>query len=181
MTKAAMFKSIAVLTIICIVISGALALVNSFTAPVIENARAARETSSRLVLLPEAIGFRMVSMENMPESITSAYSGQDAHGNIKGYVFTAGRKGFDGTISVMVAFDLEGRITKVATMDVTSETKTLGGLTAKPEYTDQYSGKGPDLEGVDGITGATITSNAYEACVRDCFTALDIAVKEAAQ
>lgn len=180
MTKAAMFKSIAVLTVICIVISGALALVNSFTAPVIEEARAARETASRLKLLPDAIGFRVLNMEGMPESITSAYSGQDAHGNVKGYVFTAEHKGFDGTISVMVAFDLDGRIANVATMDVTSETKTLGGLTAKPEYTGQYAGKGADLQGVDGVSGATITSKAYEACVLDCFTALDIA-KEAAQ
>lgn len=178
MTKAEMIKSISVLVIICIVISGALAVVNSFTAPVIEKARIARETASRMKLLPEASGFRILSMDGLPESITSAHSGQDAHGNVKGYVFTAGRKGFDGTITVMTAFDLEGRITNVATMDVTSETKTLGGLTASPEYTAQYSGKDASLEGVDGISGATITSAAYEACVRDCFTAFEI-VKEA--
>ena len=178
MTKAEMIRSISVLVVICIVISGALAVVNSFTAPVIEKARLARETASRIQLLPEAIGFRVIGMEGMPESITSAYSGQDGYGNIKGYVFTAGRRGFDGTISVMAAFDLEGRITNVATMDVTSETKTLGGLTAKPEYTGQYAGKDASLEGVDGISGATITSEAYKACVQDCFTALEIA-KEA--
>lgn len=180
MTKAAMLKSIAVLVVICIVISGALAVVNSFTAPVIEKARADRETASRMKLLPEASGFRKISLEGLPESITSAYSGQDAHGNVLGYVFTAGHKGFDGTIVVMTAFGLDGRIANVATMDVTSETKTLGGLTASPDYTGQYTGKDASLEGVDGISGATITSTAYEACVRDCFTAFEI-VKEAAQ
>lgn len=180
MTKAEMIKSISVLVVICIVISGALAVVNSFTAPVIEKARTARETASRMQLLPQASGFRIISLDGLPESITSAHSGQDAHGNIKGYVFTAGRKGFDGTISVMTAFDLEGRIVNVATMDVTSETKTLGGLTAKPEYTGQYIGKDASLEGVDGVSGATITSKAYEACVLDCFAAYEL-VKEAAK
>ena len=99
MTKGTMIKSIAVLVVICIVISGALAVVNSFTAPVIEKARADRETASRMKLLPEASGFRKISLEGLPESITSAYSGQDAHGNVLGYVFTAGHKGFDGTMA----------------------------------------------------------------------------------
>lgn len=180
MTKAAMVKSISVLVIICIVISGILAVVNSFTAPVIEEARIARENASRLQLLPGVTGFRRISLEGMPASITSAYSGQDAYSNIEGYVFSAGHKGFDGTISVMVSFGLDGRILNVATMDVTSETKTLGGLTASPSYTSQYIGKDASLEGVDGISGATITSTAYEACVLDCFTAFEL-VKEAAK
>jgi len=180
MTKAAMVKSISVLVIICIVISGALAVVNSFTAPVIEEARIARENASRLKLLPGVTGFRRIALDGLPESITSAYSGQDAYSNIEGYVFTAGRKGFDGTIVVMTAFDLDGRIVNVATMDVTSETKTLGGLTASPSYTNQYIGKDASLAGVDGISGATITSDAYEACVLDCFTAFEL-VKEAAK
>lgn len=180
MTKAAMFKSICVLVVICIVISGALAIVNSFTAPVIEKARIERENASRLKLLPGVTGFRKIALDGMPESITSAYSGQDAYGNIQGYVFSAGRKGFDGTIVVMAAFGLDGRIINVATMDVTSETKTLGGLTASPNYTNQYIGKDAALEGVDGISGATITSSAYEACVLDCFTAFEL-VKEADQ
>lgn len=176
MTKSEMFKSIAILMVICLVISGALAVVNSFTAPVIEEARAARETASRQNMVPDAAEFQALPLENMP-SISGAYKALAADGSVIGYVFTAGNKGFDGTISVMTAINPEGAIIKVATIDVTSETKTLGGLTANPEYTDQYTGKGADLAGVDAITGATITSNAYEACVRDSFAAFD-AVKE---
>jgi len=74
----------------------------------------------------------------------------------------------------MTAIDPNGSIVKVSTMDVTSETKTLGGLTAKPEYTDQYTGKDANLDGVNAISGATITSTAYEACVRDSFAAFNI-------
>ena len=101
----------------------------------------------------------------------------DASGATVGYVFTAGNKGFDGTILVMTAIGTDGKIVQVATIDVTSETATLGGLTAKEAYTSMYPGKDASLEGVDAISGATITSTAYEQCVLDAFAAYD-AVKE---
>lgn len=44
--KADVIKSIVVLAVICLVISGALAVVNSFTSPVIAAAAAERETLS---------------------------------------------------------------------------------------------------------------------------------------
>ena len=74
-------------------------------------------------------------------------------------------KGFDGTILVMTAIDTDGKIVAVSTLDVTSETATLGGLTAKESYTSMYSGKDAALEGVDAISGATVTSKAIARCV----------------
>ena len=166
-------KSIVVLVAICLVISAALAVVNSFTAPVIEEARVQRENASRKAVLPQAAGFVVLDRDGMPDSITSAYKGIDTAANIVGYVFTAARKGFDGTIVVMAAIGTDGKLVQVATIDVTSETKTLGGQTANESYTSQYAGKDAALEGVDAISGATITSNAYERCVQDCFAAYD--------
>ncbi|MGN0980696.1 MAG: FMN-binding protein [Candidatus Avoscillospira sp.] len=170
-------KSIVVLVAICLVISAALAIVNSFTAPVIESAAEQRQNASRKAVLPQAAGFVVLDRDGMPDSITSAYKGIDTAANIVGYVFTAARKGFDGTIVVMTAIDPDGKIVNVATIDVTSETKTLGGQTANESYTGQYAGMDSALEGVDAISGATITSTAYRACVMDCFAAFD-AVKE---
>lgn len=169
-------KSIVVLAVICLVISAALAIVNSFTAPVIATAAVERENASRQAVLPEASEFELLE-GGLPESITGAYRGVDAAGNTVGYVFTAQGRGFDGIITVMCAIDPQGIIVNVATIDVTSETKTLGGQTANESYTSQYIGKDAALEGVDAISGATITSTAYAACVQDCFAAFD-AVKE---
>lgn len=177
MNNKTLVKSIVVLSIICLVISGALAVVNSYTAPVIAAGAEERETQSRQEVLPDATQFEQITSDAMPESIQSAYKGLDASGNIVGYVFTAGNKGFDGTITVMTAIDTEGNIVKVSTIDVTSETATLGGKTANEEYTSQYSGKDANLDGVDAITGATITSTAYKKCVSESFEAYD-AVKE---
>ena len=177
MSNKTLIKSIVVLTVICLVISGALAVVNSFTAPIIEAAAIERETASRQQVLPAAADFEELSKDSLHASVTSAYKGVDSSGATIGYVFTTGNKGFDGTILVMTAIDLEGTIVQVATIDVTSETATLGGLTAKEEYTSMYTGADASLEGVDAISGATITSTAYEQCVQDAFTAYD-AVKE---
>ena len=177
MSNKTLIKSIVVLAVICLVISGALAVVNSFTAPIITAAAIERENASRQQVLPAAADFEQITSDAMPATITGAYKGVDASGATVGYVFTAGNKGFDGTILVMTAIGTDGKIVQVATIDVTSETATLGGLTAKEAYTSMYPGKDASLEGVDAISGATITSTAYEQCVLDAFAAYD-AVKE---
>lgn len=178
MSRKTIVKSVVVLAVICLVIAGALAVVNSFTAPIIEQGRIDRETASRQQVLPDAADFELLENENLPATVTGAYRGVDASGNTVGYVFTAGNKGFDGTVVVMTAIDTEGKIVRVATINVTSETPTLGGQTANESYTSQYLGKDAALDGVDVISGATITSRAYERCVADSFAAYEI-VKEA--
>lgn len=177
MSNKTLIKSVVVLAIICLVISGALAVVNSFTDPVITAAKVEREIASRQQVLSSAADFVELDTAGMPESITGAFKGVDASGNTVGYVFTAGNKGFDGTIVVMTSIDTDGKIVRVATLDVTSETKTLGGQTANESYTSQYIDKDASLSGVDAISGATITSKAYERCVSDSFAAFDV-VKE---
>jgi len=176
--KLDVIKSIAVLVAICLVISAALAIVNNFTAPVIANAAAERETAARQAVMPDAMAFNLVENENMPAEVLSAYQGVAADGSTVGYVFTAQGKGFNGAITVMCAIDIDGKVVKCATLDVSGETSTLGGKTAAPEYTDQYMGTDATLEGVDAITGATVTSTAYESCVTNSFAAYEL-IKEA--
>lgn len=166
-------KSIIVLAVICLVTSGALAVVNHFTAPVIETAAQAREDASRRAVLPDAASFEPIESDALPETVASAYEGLDESGTTVGYVFTARGRGFDGDITVMAAIEPGGTILSVATIDVTSETKTLGGQTASESYTSQYAGQDSSLSGVDAISGATITSEAYEGCILDCFAAYD--------
>ena len=178
MSNRILIKSIVVLVVICLVISGALAVVNHFTAPVIRQARAEREMQSRQALIPQAAEFKFLPVEGFPASVTAADLALDADGRPVGYVFRAEGKGFNGTIVVMAAIDGSGRLMQVSTVDVTSETATLGGQTAKESYTAQYQGVDASLEGVNAISGATVTSKAYEQCVLDCFTAFQT-VKEA--
>ena len=136
-------KSIVVLFVICLVVSAALAVVNSFTAPVSAANATERENAARRAVIPDAADFKTVDLA-LPDGVVSAYEGVDAGGETLGYVFTVEGKGFDGTISVMCAIGTDGKILRVNTLDVSSETKTLGGKTANPEYTDQYTGNSGD-------------------------------------
>ena len=85
-------KSIIVLTAICLVISAVLAVVNDVTSPVIAQAAAARAEEARREVLPEADGFELVSVEEVPESVTEVYRAT----NHTGYVFMLTAKGYGG-------------------------------------------------------------------------------------
>jgi len=176
--KKDIIKSIVVLVVICLVTSAALAIVNHFTAPVSAANAAAREEAARRAVLPDAGSFEKLESDALPASVVSAYRGLDASGKPIGYIFSISGKGFGGTIQIMCAIGPDGKILRCQTLDVSGETKTLGGKTASPDYTDQYTGKDASLDGVDAISGATITSTAYKNCVLDAFKAYD-AVKEA--
>ena len=55
------FKPIVVLCVICIVITGALAVTNQMTAPIIEAATIAAQNAARQELAPEATSFEQVT------------------------------------------------------------------------------------------------------------------------
>ena len=172
-------KSIVVLFVICLVVSAALAVVNSFTAPVSAANATERENAARRAVIPDAADFKTVDLA-LPDGVVSAYEGVDAGGETLGYVFTVEGKGFGGTIQVLCVIGMDGRIRTCRTMDVSSETTTLGGQTANESYTGQYAGQDASLSGVSAISGATITSTAYRGCVETAFEAFEL-VKEAQQ
>ena len=172
-------KSIVVLVVICLLTSAALAVVNHFTAPVSKANAEARAEQARLDAVPDAASFAPVEAV-LPEEVVSAYAALDAAGTPTSYLFTVEGKGFGGTIQVLCVIGMDGRIRTCRTMDVSSETTTLGGQTANESYTGQYAGQDASLSGVSAISGATITSIAYRGCVETAFEAFEL-VKEAQQ
>ena len=171
-------KSIVVLVVICLLTSAALAVVNHFTAPVSAANAAAREQQARLDAVPEAASFEPIELA-LPDGVVGAYTALDASGTPLSYLFTVEGKGFGGTIQVLCVIGSDGLIRTCRTMDVSSETTTLGGQTASESYTGQYAGQDTSLSGVSAISGATITSTAYRGCVEKAFAAYEL-VKEAA-
>ena len=170
-------KSIVVLVVICLLASAALAVVNHFTAPVSKANAEARAEQARLDAVPDAASFQLVET-TLPEEVVSAYLALDEAGSPMSYLFTVEGKGFGGTIQVMCVIGPDGLIRACRTMDVSSETTTLGGQTANESYTGQYTGQDASLSGVNAISGATITSTAYRGCVETAFEAY-VLVKEA--
>jgi electron transport complex protein RnfG len=155
----------AVLTVICIVVSAALAGTYNVTEPIIEAAKKAEADAARVVVLPDGSDFEELDVSGL-ENIVDAY----AAGNGAGYVITAVSKGYGGDMQVMVGIDSEGKITGAKLMS-NSETQGIGSKTGDESYTSQYIGKDSTLEGVNAISGATISSTAFKTAVGSAFQA----------
>ena len=163
---------IAVLTAICLVISGALALTNQVTAPIIEETARINAENARKAALPAADGFEQLTLEGAPETVAEAYQAT----NGAGYVFTLITRGFGGNMKIVCSIDAEGKIVSTQLLEH-SETQGIGSRAATAENTDQYIGKDANLEGVETLTGATKTTAPFKAAIADAFTAYNM-VKE---
>jgi len=162
------FQPTIVLVLICLVITFALAYVNSITAPMIadNSARAANET--RAALLPAANDFEAVNeadlvvMEEGKVWVSEAYKAK----NGAGMVVTVKTKSFGGILTEMVAIDKDGKIAGVK-VTAHSDTKGLGTKAHDADYLSQYNGlakldNAANIKAdstVNQVSGATISSN----------------------
>jgi len=162
-------KPILVLTLICLLVSGALAVTNSVTEPVIADAAAQRSEEAIRNTIPEAEGFEKVTSDSLPESVKEAYRTT----NNVGYVFIVGTSGYGGDMLLICGIGPEGDIIRCATLEQ-SETKGLGSRITEAQFEQQFTGVDSSMEGVQAISGATISSTAYISAVRDALEAFGI-------
>ncbi|MDO4546744.1 MAG: FMN-binding protein, partial [Clostridia bacterium] len=82
-------------------------------------------------------------------------------------------RGFGGDVEVTVYFGADGTISDVE-VSAPNETEGLGKLAEEDYFTDQFTGKtgSVDLsdEGIDALTGATITSQAVIDAINELLT-----------
>lgn len=166
-------KPILVLTLISLVISAALAFTDAKTAPIIEATEKAKAEAARMVALPEADAFSPLSLEGLPAGVNEVYRAD----NGAGFVFMLTTKGYGGEIKLICGIDSAGKLVASSTLSQ-SETQGLGTKITLPTFTDQFVGKDAGLQGVDAISGATISSRAYIGAIESAFVAYEIA-KEA--
>lgn len=161
---------ILVLSLICLVISGALAFTNSVTEPVIASAAAEREEAARHEMIPDATDFETITADGLPATIKEVYRST----NGVGYIFKMLTSGYGGDIIIMCAINPEGKIIQSRALEPLSETKGLGAKVAEAPFANQFSGADSRLEGVSAISGATISSTAYINAIKDAFSAFEI-------
>ena len=162
-----------VLLLICLVVSGALALGYQVTAPTIEKINAKKAAEARQLVLPEADSFKPFE-GNLPDGVTEYYLAD----NGSGVVVTAQNKSFGGTLTLMVGFNAEGSITGVS-VTKHADTPGVGTKAMTPDYLEQYKGiqKLDDVGGikldsqVDEVTGSTVSSNGVYGAVKNAITA----------
>ncbi len=160
-------QPVVVLVLICLVITFALAYVNSITAPIIEENAAKTADAARTELLPQATSFEqyegdLVVVDPDKIYVTDCYIAEGA-----GMVITVATKSFGGILTEMIGIDDTGAITGVKVISH-SDTKGLGTKAHDAAYLAQYIGiaelaeadsiKGDSL--VTHVSGATISSNA---------------------
>ncbi len=171
-------KPIAVLGVICLVVTALLAWVNIITSPIITAAAEKAAAEARSEVLSEAKDFREITDVKLPEGVTAAYEGSDN----SGFVIMVKSKGYGGDIELICGIRPDGSIEAVKTLSH-SETSGIGSKVVDNAtgYRDNYKGKTKDdYSDVDGVTGATISSKAYKKAIGTVFEAYDI-LKEGAK
>ena len=164
-------KPVVVLSVISLVVSLLLAVVNSMTAPVIaENERAAT-LAAYVDVMPS------VSDANTLEEM-SGYTTANVSGAVKAedgsMAIKAEESGFDGGIvTVIVGLDANGTETGIW-VDASTQTKGIGSNVATDTFLAQFNGMDGTQNiaigqgGFDAYSGATISSKALFAAINDC-------------
>ncbi len=158
------WKSIAVLTGICLVVAVLLAAVNHVTAPIIEESAAGGAQASLYAVLPNAAGFEEETPAGeVPGTVTGIF--RDTGGS--GYAVTLSTSSsYSATpMTFTVGVGTDGKITGVE-MTNYAESKDFG------EYPSTYVGQDSTLSGVDLYAGVTYSSTAFRSAVEDAFSVL---------
>ena len=153
-----------VLMVICALSGALLAGVRSITGPIIEKRRQADfENTLRKVILGAE------RFERTDRDGHAFYAGIVGESPV-GYATLVAVEGYGGPIQVLVGIDGKSRVINTV---VTSgrETPGLGSRVQRTEFTDRFTGKTPAdpiTIGVDieGVTGATISSQAVARAVK---------------
>ncbi len=157
------FKSVIALTAICAVISILLAITNLITAPIIEENASAAANEALLVVYPDGGDFTQVDISTfeLPATVTDAYSASNG-----GYVIKLLTSGYGANMVLMCGIDGAGTVTGATCL---SSSETLG---YEKTYGDSVTGKTvADIDAVETISGATMTTSGYKNAVKDALNA----------
>lgn len=182
-------KPVAVLTVICLVISLALAVTNLVTADKIAEIDKKNSEAAMAELLPSEKYEEVDLTAALPA--TSSYSPADTQffiayegDTVKGYLITTAAKGYGGDVKVMTAISPDKKVIGVNILSAADETPGLGQNVTKEDFYSQFidksenitvvkNGAVADKNEINAVTGATITSTAVKNCVNDAFICLN--------
>ena len=152
----------AVLLLICVVVGGALGVVNGLTEGPIAQQAVEAANAARFASFPEADSFEELAL-GQDSGVDSCFVAMK-DGQQIGYVAQVTVTGFGGPVEIHVGMDLEQTITGINVGGSGfAETPGLGAKAKEPEFMEQFAGLTIPTQvgsGVDAITGATITSRA---------------------
>ena len=165
-----------ILLAFCVVATALLAYVNTLTSPQIQKIKTLEAEATRRELIPDS------DFEEVNGEITYYIAKDNKTGEVKGYVFTAQKNGYNGAVKTMAALNKDFQIIAIKVIEQT-ETPGLGTNSTQPKFTDQFKGKTSEQLIVDkdggvppncikAITGATITTRAVTNSLKEAIETL---------
>ena len=161
---------IVVLSMICFFVTGALAVADYFTRPIIASAAEERARMAMRDIIPQAEYFEPLELHGLPATISSAFRST----NNVGYIFIVTTAGFGGGITIISGIDPNGRVIRTAVLSH-SETPTFAAPVFAEPHVSQFWGRDRDgIEGIAAVSGSTVTSVAFRNGVRDALLAFEL-------
>ena len=156
-------RSIIVLVSICAVVSIALALTNSVTAPIIEKNEAGKANAALLEVLPDGGSFETVDMTayTLPSTVTAVYKASSG-----GCVVQMTTSGYASGMVIMCGVNADGTVAGSKLLS-SSETPSIGGAAADSFAPNVVGKTAEDIDAVEIVSGATKTTAAYRSAVKD--------------
>ena len=157
-------RLIVVLAAVCVVIAALLATVNAVTKDKISAHKAEAQEAAVLEVFPGAEEIRPYEAEGLDTDVYLVFR----EGALAGYAARVLPSGFGGEIEMMVGVDVNGMTSGVSIISM-SETPGVGSKTNSDSFLKQFRGKDGNVkvgDGIDGISGATISSKAVTEGVR---------------
>ena len=151
------------LAVICSIAALLLGIINSMTAPVIEeHKRIELENALAELVVTGKAG----EVQDMGDPLVDQlYPILDESGKI-GYILSLLGSGYGGEMKILASYSLDGTLLKAILME-DNETPGLGKKAEKPEYMEKFLGRGSadnpipttkgQLEKPDAVGGSTIT------------------------
>ncbi len=175
-TPRAVIKPTVILSLICLIISAALAVTNSFTSAKIAELEKQQSVEAMKQVFDDEGAVFTASVTEL-DGVEYEYNTVQVNGETIGYVFTVSSNGYGGAVKVMTGIETDGSVHKISVLSADDETPGLGqNALSKKEFSEQFVGKSGAIsydknKDVDALTGATITTNAV---IRDVNTALEL-------
>lgn len=153
-------KNLAIFVCICTVMTLLIALTNSVTEPIITENQNAAANEALLEVMPEGKGFEALALDEYTLPATVTEVNRETSG--LGYVIKLVTKGYGANMVIMCGVNSDGVVTGAVCLS-SNET-----LSKEKTYGENFTNKNADeVEAVDTIGGATMTTKAYKNAVKD--------------
>jgi len=172
--KYSIFQIAMNLAIACFISGLVIAVTYYFTAPITVKNAATTKTEMMKTLVQDSDNFTAV--EGKTDWFLASKNGEPI-----AYVIPEDTKGYGGTIKLLVAIAPDGKEIDYEVLSA-NETPGLGDKVSKDAFKDQFQGKAEDAlivtkdpgntENIQAITGATISSKAITAGIKEAEVAV---------